>query len=169
MGLMAALPFVRVSSLEQTIEQKQNELFQLRKQITREGELRRENSDLAALGHDASLLLEGETTGIAGANLQRLLHELVLEHDGAASSFQILPPKEDGNLMRIPISLSIRVGMDGLRDILYRIETGTPLIFIDDITLRPAPKRFRAPDPHFLGPFDVTLQVSAFALKNEAS
>lgn len=169
MGLTAALPFVRLSWLEQTIAHKQDELFQLRKQITREGELRKENSALAALGQDASLLLAGETTGISGANLQRLMNDIVLEQGGSASSFQILPPQEDGNLMRIPMSLSISVGIDGLRDILHSIETGTPLIFIDDITMRPAPKKFRVPDPHFVGPFAVTLKVSAFAPKNEAS
>lgn len=169
MGLTAALPFLRLSWLEQTIAHKTDELYQLREQITREGELRKANRNLAALGHDASLLLEGEKTGISGANLQRLMNDIVLEHGGTASSFQILPPQEDGNLMRIPMSLSISIGIDGLRDILHRIETGTPLIFIDDITMRPAPKKFRAPDPHFLRPFDVTLKVSAFARKNEAS
>jgi len=168
-GLLAALPFVRVSWLEQAIAHQQNELLQLRKQIAQEGQVRKENSDLAALGQDSNLLFEGETTGISGANMQRLINDLVVEYGGSASSFQILPPKEDGNLVRIPMSLSISVGIDGLRDILHRIETGTPLIFIDDITMRPAPKNYRAPGPHFLGPFDVTLKVSAFTRKNEAS
>jgi general secretion pathway protein M len=169
-GLVAAIPFVRLSWLEQTIEQSQDELLQLRKQIAREAELRKENSALAAAGRDASLLLlEGETTGIAGANLQKLMSGLVLGHGGAASSFQILPPKEDGNLMRIPMSLSISVGIDGLRDILHSLETSTPLIFIDDITIRAEPEDFRSPDPHYLGPLDVTLQVSGFALKNGAT
>lgn len=170
MGLIAVMPFVRLSWLEQTVAQNQDELLQLRKQIAREGELRKENTELAAVGEDASLLLlEGETTGIAGANLQKLMSGLVLEHGGAASSLQILPPKEDGNLVRIPMSLSISVGIDGLRDILHGLETGTPLIFIDDITIRTESDDFRATDPHYLGPLDVTLQVSGYALKNEAS
>jgi general secretion pathway protein M len=170
LGLLAALPFLRLGALEQTIAHNQAELLDLRKEIAREGALRKENSQLAASGQDAKLLLlEGETTGIAGANLQKLMSGLVLEHGGGASSFQILPPKEDGNLMRIPMSLSISVGIDGLRDIIHGLETGTPLIFIDDITIRAEQDDFRAPDPNYLGPLDVTLQVSGFALKNEAS
>jgi general secretion pathway protein M len=43
------------------------------------------------------------------------------------------------------------------------------LIFIDDITVRAQQNDFHAPDPHYLGPLDVTLQVSAFAMKNGAS
>lgn len=169
MGLIAAAPFVRLSTLEQAIAQNQEELLKLRGQITREGDLRKENTDLAALGQDVSLLLEGEKTGIAGANLQKLMNGLVTEFGGTASSFQILPPKEDGNLTRIPMSLSISVGIDGLRDILHRLETSTPLIFIDDIIIKSAQDDFRAPDPHYLGPLDVTLQVSGFALQNGAS
>lgn len=169
MAAMAAAPFVRLSALEETIAQNHDDLLKLRGQITREGELRKENTDLAALGQDVSLLLEGEKTGIAGANLQKLMNGLVTEHGGTASSFQILPPKEDGNLMRIPMSLSITVGIDGLRDILHRLETSTPLIFIDDIIIKSAQDDFRAPDPHYLGPLDVTLQVSGFAVQNGAS
>jgi general secretion pathway protein M len=138
--------------------------------MAREGALRKENSELAAVGEDASLLLlQGETTGIAGANLQKLMSGLVLQHGGAASSIQILPTKEDGNLVRIPISLSISVGIDGLRDILYGLETGAPLLFIDDITIRSESAEFGTTDPHYLGPLDVTLQISGYALRNEAS
>jgi general secretion pathway protein M len=169
MGTIAAAPFVHLNGLELEITQNQNELLTLRGQITREGELRKENTDLAALGQDTSLLLVGEKTGIAGANLQKLMNSLVTENGGTASSFQILPPKEDGNLMRIPMSLSITVGIDGLRDILHKLETSTPLIFIDDIIIKSAQDDFSAPDPHYLGPLDVTLQVSGFALQNRAS
>lgn len=169
-GLLATLPFLRLGTLERTIAQSQSELLELRKEIAREGALRKENTALAASDQDARLLLlEGETTGIAGANLQKLMSGLVLAHGGEATSFQILPPKEDGNLMRIPMGLSIRVGIDGLRDIIHGLETSTPLIFIDDITIRAEQDDFRAPDPHFLGPLDVTLQVSGFAYKHEAS
>ncbi len=170
LALMAALPFMRLSAIEQSITSNQTELMQLRKEIAREAALRKENSELTSADEDAKLLLlEGETTGIAGANLQKMVSGLVLEHGGAASSFQIMPPKEDGNLMRIAMSLSISVGIDGLRDIIHGLETGTPLIFIDDITIRAQQDDFRAPDPNNLGPLDVTLQVSGFALKNEAS
>jgi general secretion pathway protein M len=170
LALLATLPFVRLGALEQSVASNQTELLDLRKEIAREADLRKENSELTSAGQDAKvLLLEGETTGIAGANLQKMVSGLILEHGGAASSFQILPPKEDGNLMRIPMSLSISVGIDGLRDIIHGLETGTPLIFIDDITVRAEQNDFHAPDPHYLGPLDVTLQVSGFAMKNGAS
>ena len=167
-GFLAALPFIRLSAIEQTMSDNRSELLQLRKEIAREGELRKENAALAVSDKDARLLLlEGKTTGIAGANLQKILSGLVVGHGGEATSFQILPPQEDGNLMRIPLSLSIRVGIDGLRDIVHGLETSTPLIFIDDIAISAGQEDFRAPDPHYLGPLDVTLQVSGFVYQNE--
>ncbi len=97
------------------------------------------------------------------------MNELVLAHGGTASSFQILPPETEGTLVRIPMSLSINVDIDGLRDIVYGIETGTPLVFIDDVAIKPKSDTTQNPDPHFLGPLDVTLQVSAFELKKDGT
>jgi len=168
LGLTVSLPYMRSTALEEAIALSQTSLLQLRSEMAREGELRKENDALAAAGQDKLLLIEGETTGIAGANLQRMMSGLVLEHGGTASSFQILPPQKDGNLTRISMSLSISVGIDGLRDIIHRLETGTPLIFIDDIVISADQDDFRAPDPHFLGPLNAMLKVSGFVLNNGA-
>jgi general secretion pathway protein M len=165
----AAAPFWQISALETAIAEKQKLLPELHAKIARESELKKEHADLAALGQDKSLLLEGDKTGVAGANLQSLVNGLVTTNGGTASSIQILPPKEDGNLMRISVSLSINVGTDGLRDIVHSLETGTPLIFIDDIVVRAIHDDFRPPEPHYIGPLDVTLQVSAFAVQSGAS
>lgn len=170
MLLAAVMPYLQLGEVEATLEQNQHELLGLRNQISQEGELRKENMSLAAVDESASrLLLEGETTGIAGANLQKLLSGLVAEHGGAASSIQILPPKDDGNLVRISMSLSISVNIDGLRDILHALETGAPLLFIDDLGVHSNMDSFGAADVHFMGPLDVTLQVSGYASGHEGS
>jgi general secretion pathway protein M len=161
---------VRAGWLDETIAHNQAELAVLRKALAREGALRKENSELLAAGEAASrLLLPGETTGIAGANLQKLVSALVAQHGGTASSLQILPPSEDGNLMRIPMSLSISVDIDGLRSIIHGLEAGMPLIFVDDIAIRPQWEAAGSSDPHYLGPLDVMLQVSGFVARNGAS
>ena len=170
MIMAAVVPYMQLGEVDGTLERNQHELLGLRGQISQEGELRKENMSLAAVDESASrLLLEGETTGIAGANLQKMLSGLVAEHGGAASSIQILPPKDDGNLVRISMSLSISVNIDGLRDILHALETGAPLLFIDDLAVRSDTGSFGAADPHFMGPLDVTLQVSGYASGHEGS
>lgn len=166
---LAAAPFVRMSTLESQIADKQTLLPELRAKIAHENELKKEHLDLASLGQEKSLLLEGDKTGVAGANLQSLLNTLVTRNGGSASSIQILPPKEDGDLMQISVSVSINVGIDGLRDIVHSLETGTPVIFIDDITVKTIRQDFKPVDPHYMGPLDVTLEVSGFAAQAGAS
>lgn len=160
---LAAVPFLQVAELEDEISEKQKLLPELRAKVAHEDKLRKEHEELSALGQDKSLLLEGDKTGVAGANLQSLVNSLVAANGGTASSIQILPPKEDGNLMRISVSVSINVGTQGLRDIIHTLETGTPLIFIDDVSVQAIHDDFRPPEPHYMGPLEVTLQVSGFA------
>ncbi|ADJ23946.1 General secretion pathway protein M [Hyphomicrobium denitrificans ATCC 51888] len=160
---LAAVPFLQVAGLEDEIAEKQKLLPELRAKVAHEDKLRKEHEELSALGQDKSLLLEGDKTGVAGANLQSLVNSLVAANGGTASSIQILPPKEDGNLMRISVSVSINVGTQGLRDIIHTLETGMPLIFIDDVSVQAIHDDFRPPEPHYMGPLEVTLQVSGFA------
>lgn len=166
---IAAAPYIKIAALEREIAERQDQLPVLRAKVAHENDLKKEHSDLASLGQEKSLLLEGDKTGVAGANLQSLLNALVTANGGSASSIQILPPKEDGNLMQISVSVSINVGIDGLRDIVHSLETGTPLIFIDDITVKAIRQDFKPVDAHYIGPLDVTLQVSGFAAQAGAS
>jgi general secretion pathway protein M len=169
LALAASVPYLLLNELDDEISSSEQMLVGLRKEIASDVDLRKENQDLVALGHQANLLLEGNTAGIAGANLQKLISDLVLEHGGASSSLQILPTGEDGSLVRIALRLSISVGIDGLRDIVHGIETGKPLLFIDDLTVRAVEQKSGGTDPHYLGPLDVTLQVSGFRLKDKAT
>lgn len=166
---IGAAPYLKISALDREIAEKRTLLPELRAKVAHENDLKKEHSDLASLGQEKSLLLEGDKTGVAGANLQSLLNSIVTANGGSSSSIQILPPKEDGDLVQISVSVSLSVGIDGLRDIVHSLETGTPLIFIDDLTVKTIRQDFKPVDPHFLGPLDVTLQVSGFAAQAGAS
>lgn len=167
LGAAAAAPYIQLARIDSEIAAQEAELTKLRRDHADEASLREENANLISSGQSATLLLEGETIGIAGATLQRLIADLVVAHNGTASSLQVLPPATEDDLVRISLSLSLSVGIDGLQGFLHALETGQPLIFIDDIRVRSGQSEFSVPDPHLLGPLDVTLQVSAFAAKKE--
>jgi general secretion pathway protein M len=164
---LAAMPWLQWHWLSLDAETQHTELARLATNAAREADLRQENESLIASGQSTNLLLDGETTGIAGASLQRLINTIVLQHEGTATSLQVLPPKDEDNLVRISVSLSMSVDIDALRSIIYDLETSLPLIFVDNIVIENAIDTFQAPDPHYLGPLDVTLQVSAFSAKKE--
>lgn len=167
LGATAAAPYIQLARIDSEFAAQEAELTKLRRNHADEASLRAENENLISSGQSATLLLEGETIGIAGATLQRLIADLVVAHNGTASSLQVLPPATEDDLVRISLSLSLSVGIDGLQGFLHALETGQPLIFIDDIRVRSGQSEFSVPDPHLLGPLDVTLQVSAFAPKKE--
>jgi len=167
--LLASAPFLRAEWAQEKIQQDRVDLLSLRGQLASEVAQRKADHDLNESGSNTKLLLDGETTGISGANLQRLIGEIVRAHGGSAKSFQVLPPETEDTLIRIALSLSISVDMDALRDILYDIEAGTPMIFIDDISIKPKSDSSRTPDPYFLGPLDVTIQVSGYEPKKEGT
>lgn len=152
----AAAPFLWLPPLREETAVSRELLAGLEAQLARQSVL---GQDVA---RPANLMLRGETIGIAGAQLQRLINEQVLAAAGRASRFQLLPSQESGGMTRLPLSLSMSVGIDGLRDVLHGLETGLPLMFIDDIAIRVPASATREVEPDFLGPFDVTMQVSGF-------
>lgn len=167
LAAIAIMPFYKYAQLKQINQAGLENLSALNANLAQAAQLREENKQLIASPQDASLLLEGDTTGIAGANLQQLMSTLVVENKGTATTSQILAPKIEDDLVRIGMSLSLTIGTDGLRDLLHSIETRSPLIFIDQLTVS-ASDTWSAPDPNYLGPLEVTLAVSAYTLRGKS-
>ena len=165
---LAAAPYLLLGGIDEDIAQCERTLVRLRGEIASESDLQRENRDLLALGQEANLLLEGSTAGIAGANLQKLVSDVIAEHGGVASSLQLMPVDEEGALGRVALRLSVNVDIDGLRDIVYGIETGKPLLFIDDVTVRRAgEENGTTDDPYYRGPLEVTLEISGYRMRGK--
>lgn len=110
-------------------------------------------------------LLGGATVGVAGANLQKMLSDLLGRQGGTVASIQVLPAKDEGELAAISVRLTMRVRIEGLRAIVHHLETGQPLIFIDGISMRVENKETQAADPYLRSPLEVTMQVSGYVRK----
>lgn len=158
----AAFPFLRQAQRSQELEESHVLLAGLEAQIAR-----RALAPGAAASDPARLMLGGETTGMAGAGLQKLINDVVTHSDGRASSYQLLPAEEQGALSRLSLNLRVSIHVDGLRGMLHRIESGLPLLIIDDIAIR-VPRAPADMRPDASAPLDVTLQVSGFAPKTQA-
>ena len=151
---LATAPYLRLTALAQETAENQQLLAALTAQMAR----------LSASGggaDPAALLLQGETPGIAGAALQRQINHHVSAAGGRASSFLLLPPRESGGTTQLALSFAMRIDIGGLRDVLHVIETGEPLLFVDDIAIR-APENAAREG----GALDVTMQVSSLLLKD---
>lgn len=165
MATVAAAPHVLVKAADQGLEETRRELTRLSQRLADSQQTRQEGKGVEIAG----LLLEGSTTGIAAANLQKMMNDLVLSESGTPSRFQVWPPREDGDLARVDVTMIFQIDIDGLRDILHHIETGLPLLFIEEFVVQPARIDAQRADPYFLGPLEVNLRVSGFFPKKEAS
>ncbi len=81
--------------------------------------------------------LNGQTMGLAGAQLEAYLSQLAsAEHTSLVSSGVQQPGhSEEKDIVRIQATMDI--SYDGLHTLLYKLETGIPYVFVDGLTLQP--------------------------------
>ncbi len=163
---ISVAPFLTLSQVEDDIVDTRRGLADLRDEIAQQ---RGTLAGVTPEGDARSLLLEGTTTGIAAAKLQKMMNDLVIDKNGKPSRFQVWPPKEDGDFVRLDVSVMLEVDIDGLHHIVRTIETGLPLLFIEDLVVRAPHSQSQGNNPYFLGPLEVTLRVSGFFRKIEGS
>lgn len=157
----AILPHVWSLSLAEEIEQQTNAAVGHEAEARRLGVARQR---LAALSNPAiarSMLLQGETSGLNGAQLQRRISDIALSTGINLQSLRISDPEDwKAGLRQISIEISLQAPLQQIQSFLYDIETDLPLLFIDQLTVQ-------APDSNgstsALTPLDVSLSVRGLA------
>jgi general secretion pathway protein M len=83
-------------------------------------------------------LLNSQATGaLASAEVQEFIKKTIAEAGGQLSSTQALPVSTKNEFSRITVNVRMTGNSEVLRSVLYKIETSTPLIIIDQIEIRP--------------------------------
>jgi len=83
-------------------------------------------------------LLNRQGTGaLASAEVQEFIKKTIVEAGGQLSSTQALPVTSKNEFSRITVSVRMTGNSEVLRTVLYKIETATPLIIINQIDVRP--------------------------------
>lgn len=92
---------------------------------------------LRTSGADQSRLINGATPALAASALQE-----VLQHDASQSAVQLErvdaagdPQPAQPGLLAIPVQLQAHGDLYALVDFLGRLETGTPLLVVDELTV----------------------------------
>ncbi len=83
-------------------------------------------------------LLNSQATGaLASAEVQEFIKKAIVEAGGQLSSTQALPVNTKNDFSRITVSVRMTGNSEVLRTVLYKIETSTPLIIINQLDIRP--------------------------------
>ena len=117
-------------------------------------------------------LLKGESQAIAGANLQALFKQIVLQAGGRLESTQVLPGAASGVIDWIGIRAQFSGDIETLQRVLYSIEFNKPILFVDKIevrTKRIRRSRRRNPPVAQSQVLSVSLEISGYRRNEESS
>ncbi len=91
----------------------------------------------------------GETPAIASAKLQQYVKQILDRFGGELVSTQILDDNVDDGNDAIRLKLHIKVGHEGSWQVLYALESGRPMLFVDNLSIsaRPVPVRSQGNRP----------------------
>ena len=78
-----------------------------------------------------------KTDALASAEMQEFIKKAIVDAGGQLSSTQALPVSNKDKFSRITVRVRMTGNSEALRAVLYKIETSTPLIIIDQIDIRP--------------------------------
>jgi general secretion pathway protein M len=85
----------------------------------------------------ARAFLDASTPGLAGAELQAYIARLADRHAALVSfGTQVSAGEDTADVVRIEASLDI--SLPALQVLLYQLESGTPYVFVESMTVRPA-------------------------------
>jgi len=88
--------------------------------------------------HDTQGYFNGQgTDALASAELQEFIKKAIVDAGGQLSSTQAIPMPSKDEFNRITVRVRMTGNSEVLRAVLYKIETSTPLIIIDQIDIRP--------------------------------
>ena len=79
--------------------------------------------------------LEGTNDALLAAQLQSRVKALVEAAHGELKSTQVLPVQDEGRYRRIAVRAQMTLDLTGAQQVLYGIETNSPLLFLDNVDL----------------------------------
>jgi general secretion pathway protein M len=77
------------------------------------------------------------TSALASAQMQEFIKQTIVQAGGQLSSTQVLPTNNKDKFSRITVSVRMTGNIEVLRNVLYKLETSTPLIVIEQLDIRP--------------------------------
>lgn len=89
-----------------------------------------------AIDQARTRLLPGATPPLAASDLQKLIKELAGEANVEVKSERILPPVERGDLLEIPVEITVSGGIREIVALLYRLDGSTKILTLQDLKVR---------------------------------
>jgi general secretion pathway protein M len=118
------------------IEEARDQLARFERAAAMRPALVKQMKDFEAQRKSQGYFLTGSTDAVAAAGLQDQVHALVADKGGTLQSIQPMPGVEEQGLMRITLRVQMTGTTETLFDVLYALESGSPILFIDNLDIQ---------------------------------
>jgi general secretion pathway protein M len=88
-------------------------------------------------GKSEGRLIARDTAALASADLQTLIKEAVNRAGGELISTQVIPERKEEQFTRVAVKLRMTGSTQALRDVLHSFESGHPILFVENLNIRP--------------------------------
>ncbi|MGH6932031.1 MAG: type II secretion system protein GspM [Dongiaceae bacterium] len=85
--------------------------------------------------------LIGNTDALAAADLQERVNAIITGNGGTLRSIQVLPAEDESGFRRVAMRMQVTATTAALFNIVYALESETPLLFIDNFDVQARRKR----------------------------
>lgn len=134
--LLVAPIIVGYGETSRDIEEARDQLARFERAAAMRPALVKQMKDFEAQQKSLGYFLTGSTDALAAAGLQDQVHDLVADKGGTLQSIQPMPGVEEQGLMRITLRVQMTGTTETLFDVLYALESGSPILFIDDLDIQ---------------------------------
>ncbi|MEJ2509793.1 MAG: type II secretion system protein GspM [Gammaproteobacteria bacterium] len=86
-------------------------------------------------GQQRAYYLPGGTSALASAKLQEYVKRLARASHGELISTQVLSQRRSGEVPSVTLRVQMKGGLDTLLNMFYAIETGTPVVVLENVVI----------------------------------
>jgi len=154
-------------SWSQALASRSRTLSQYEKLLQSKGRVVEANKTMkATLARTEAQFLSGANPALASADLQEILKNLAKEQGVQLSSAKVLPAREAGPYLEVPVQAQLTASLSQLVSLLYHLEHHKKLLFIPDLEIN-APRWVKGDKQE--PPLQVNLVISGVIKKGVAS
>lgn len=122
------------------ISQLETQLARYRSVSAQRDELTRQLQKVSAFQQNNDYFLSGSSVELAAAALAERLKQIVAANAGAANSCQVIATRteatrEPERFQRVSVNVRMRCDIEQFRTVLYELESGSPFVFINNVTI----------------------------------
>ena len=138
------------------------ELATYRRLVGQKAELERQLAGLSRRSATSKYYVQGATPALASANIQKYIKNIVSRNGAEVISTQIVAAQSDAQGNEVSLRVHMRADFDAAIAILHSVESGRPMLFVDDLAINARPVRGRTPDDPPVVQLDMQFELKGY-------